>query len=682
MTTNSTTSPSDISAVAHLAAASYLDCGSTVDVSFQGRNPWTFEGWVLFAGLCPNSLIVSKPGEFEFGTQGKKVYAKRSPQIGPVSSDDVLDTIDWFHLAVTFDGTTMTLYVNGVPAGFVNVYDEGVSNKGQNFQLGPGLQGDLDSFRIWNVCVPADLIYTGQWEDYPAGTQGLLRQYDFSSVPPRETSGNNAPPSFKKEAVQVINAPGLFLTDSAYVDPYDDGGVNPGGGGNDSYTVLAWIHQTSTTEQQCIFSNGDAAGTTGINLFVDGGVVKARRGGQSGTLLASRTTLQPDTWYSIGYTYDGANQAIVINGLPDAQAAAPAILEMPEGIPLIGAAYSSLQQDPTMFFQGYIQFVSVWKVALSPAQIQSWMYNDPTNEAEVVANYGFSVAPAQNLTNGNPVGLVGGARLDVLETVATASAPRPKRLFEIARPPRTPRTEVGKDCDGSFQTVDPFHFFEPWSEEHRLYLVAELERALPPALPAALRRRMVEEHRARVDQIFDAAQSDPDSAPFRIDREIVGDHHVLTYRRGDEAIEIWRAPVTEVSDCTAWYLQLLATVAIGFFFVFGFTIRDKTMYDFFGNRINDAIGFLPQFRRIFNAPISPQTFLEVFRLLWEYRMVTPLLGVLWSGISYWTILNLALRIAGLLFPASSSLQVAYFLTQVAQNVQSVVAVWNQKPAGC
>src|SRR5436853_1228873 len=79
--------PMDQSAVVQLSAQAYLDCGTTLPISFLGTSPYTFEGWISFDGLCPDSTIVTKAGEFTFGVTGRKLYVQRTNQIMSLTSN-------------------------------------------------------------------------------------------------------------------------------------------------------------------------------------------------------------------------------------------------------------------------------------------------------------------------------------------------------------------------------------------------------------------------------------------------------------------------------------------------------------------------------------------------------------------------------------------------------------------
>jgi hypothetical protein len=113
------------------------------------------------------------------------------------------------------------------------------------------------------------------------------------------------------------------------------------------------------------------------------------------------------------------------------------------GAPLIGAAASSSAALPSLNFVGYIQSVSLWSYVLTAAQIQSYMTDDPINDAKCIADYDLVPPRAQNSWSLNTVGIVGNASVVSIRSAGTADAntiaqrPRPPLLRTVTH--MTPR---------------------------------------------------------------------------------------------------------------------------------------------------------------------------------------------------------------------------------------------------
>ena len=129
--------------------------------------------------------------------------------------------------------------------------------------------------------------------------------------------------------------------------------------------------------------------------------------------------LQPNTWYDIGVTYDGANLKIYIDGI--LMSDAPFTMGPSNDSPWNIGDDNIGSRD----FQGLIDDLRVWDVALSEEEIQSHIgaeIADPPNEPGLVALYNFEGSfngevPDQT-GNSNPVVLSAGSNIVPLLTVA------------------------------------------------------------------------------------------------------------------------------------------------------------------------------------------------------------------------------------------------------------------------
>jgi extracellular elastinolytic metalloproteinase len=174
----------------------------------QGNAPRTLEAWV--------NPTNTNCGLFIYGTNatnqraGLSLVANRLYYAGSnndLIGNTVLQTGRWYHVAATFDGTTLRLYVNGVlDATQANAY----ATTGTDWRMGttnlvgtaPSEQfsGRLDEVRVWNVArsaaevradmlaapalpLPAEVVaYYNFDQGTPAGANaGLATLYDLTS---------------------------------------------------------------------------------------------------------------------------------------------------------------------------------------------------------------------------------------------------------------------------------------------------------------------------------------------------------------------------------------------------------------------------------------------------------------------------------------------------------------------
>jgi len=139
------------------------------------------EGWVLidagpfkridrFLTMGAENLVIRHDG---FATPGTlHFYIKVNGQLQHISSQRLLKAGVFNHVAGTYDGTTMTLYLNGVPINRHSVKGKlATAENAVSFSGGETLDGLLDEFTLYNRALNADEIQA----IYQAGAAGKCR---------------------------------------------------------------------------------------------------------------------------------------------------------------------------------------------------------------------------------------------------------------------------------------------------------------------------------------------------------------------------------------------------------------------------------------------------------------------------------------------------------------------------
>ncbi|MEQ9572827.1 MAG: LamG domain-containing protein, partial [Nitratireductor sp.] len=166
------TPPAEQSVTLSLNAEAYVNLGTDIGIDFTNRSAFTIEGWFKFNGLCPDSTLYEKPGQISFKTRGQKVSASFVGQPMPLETDDILNTETDFHVAVTYDGQTLSLYVNGllrVQSSFSFTPPPANQNPAV---IGRDLQAYCHYVRLWSVARQQDEIYANEWTYLTSGTAG------------------------------------------------------------------------------------------------------------------------------------------------------------------------------------------------------------------------------------------------------------------------------------------------------------------------------------------------------------------------------------------------------------------------------------------------------------------------------------------------------------------------------
>ncbi len=203
-----------------LDGTGYGDCGQTDSLDFSGNVPYTLEAMVSLnsnenIGTFISRFIVGGgTGQYDLGVGSAQqhsisggstipyfnTYHQSSPWWLFSRTTPVLGT--WYHVASTYDGTTLSIYVNGVleaslpwagpnPTIAVNTLIGSYYN--QNNTVAASLASDFAYVRAWNVCRTAAEVQEFMNKN-PLNETGLAANYDFSSMSPVEGEDGNILP--------------------------------------------------------------------------------------------------------------------------------------------------------------------------------------------------------------------------------------------------------------------------------------------------------------------------------------------------------------------------------------------------------------------------------------------------------------------------------------------------------
>ncbi|HSA74359.1 MAG TPA: LamG-like jellyroll fold domain-containing protein, partial [Nitrososphaeraceae archaeon] len=184
---------------------SYLDVNST---STTQLTKFSVAAWFKTStDYDSNAFIVNKAGASEnlnYGiwmTNAEKVRAGFETSSGnAIFATSPLSYSDgkWHYAVVTFDGTTVTLYLDGIPVGTRAASGTPDSGGEEPIRMGANSDalanffiGNVDEVRVWNTALTAQQVtdaYTGKFD-----TKGQIEYLDFSApiVPLNNTSQIN-----------------------------------------------------------------------------------------------------------------------------------------------------------------------------------------------------------------------------------------------------------------------------------------------------------------------------------------------------------------------------------------------------------------------------------------------------------------------------------------------------------
>lgn len=404
-------------------STSYIDCGNKA--AFAPAQ-FTIEAWVYYQSTSGGYVISNEGWDGTNGAQGFSIRtsgAKIEFVLGAngawpalVSTTDIpLNT--WFHLAVTYSGTEMALYINGVQDATTPVATPMVTST-QNLSIGEGSMwkdrrfvGRMADLRFWNVVRTASEISTNMSASLLGTETGLIANWKMnegtgSTV--ADATGNNTltksddvawfVPEVENEITVTAPVSGLVF-DGTKTNSLVDLGADAAITSPAEFTVEALVNYTSLAGGYILSSEGSpAAGDEqGFSLRMNGDKIDFTVGA-NGTWpqIGSPNTTLLDTWYHVAATYSAAAMKLYVNGLEVASLASPAA---------IGASTQHLIMGEGSMWKGRglngkLGYVRMWSVAKTKQEIRDNANVYVTgSEANLLASWNNNIMDATTLAD-------------------------------------------------------------------------------------------------------------------------------------------------------------------------------------------------------------------------------------------------------------------------------------------
>ena len=342
---------------------------------------------------------------------------------------------NWHHIAATFDGTTRSIYVDGILKGSDN---PGSSHTvpAMNVRIGSTctlcggeyFNGGIDEVRIWNVGrTQCDVISYMNCE-IPSSETGLVANYHFNQgfdgtnnptvTTLTDVSGNSNSGTLTNFALTGATsnwiAPGgvvsgftttTVCTPAAALnfDGVDDN-VNLGNSINtildplNKITVEAWVNPSTTNGLGVIAGNYNTSGP-GMQFLLrrdfdqyafwvdDGSGFKVVNSGVSSVVIGS--------WQHVSGVWDGSQLLIYINGILNGTTGGVTGPSFVSSGNSVSIGYNSINEN----FTGTIDETRIWTIARTQCEINTYMNCEiPSSSVGLIANYHFNqgVASANN----------------------------------------------------------------------------------------------------------------------------------------------------------------------------------------------------------------------------------------------------------------------------------------------
>jgi len=192
--------------------SNYVNCGTSSSLEITGSTI-TLEAWIKPASFgsagCYANTIVSKEGGsthgfgLRCGGNGLLDFYVSQGWYAPgvTSPENALKTGIWQHVAGTYDGDTIRLYVNSqlVAKAQYTVsisYTSDPLYLASSYTWGRAFDGVIDEVRVWNVCRTASQLQLNAGKTLNGNETGLVAYYKMSdgsgtTLTDNSTNGNN-----------------------------------------------------------------------------------------------------------------------------------------------------------------------------------------------------------------------------------------------------------------------------------------------------------------------------------------------------------------------------------------------------------------------------------------------------------------------------------------------------------
>ena len=341
---------------------------------------FTISAWIYPTQHLSENAIISKLNGsnrnfvFRFQDAGKLHFHYTRPGgLTFVTTDNPVITLNqWQHVAVTWDGDKIRLYVDGV-----EVKEQTITDQGPTFQAAGSIRlgtlnfssermvGHMDHVQMRAFALPAEEIRCLEGPNVDPSQWDILNLPLDNSGDDISFNGNDA--NFYLVGVGTDrwgeNAMAANFTGSGYAVVPNIPQYNVL---SSAFTISAWIKPTTTAGTQAIISKAGAG--RDIVLRIDGGKLTAHYYVTGYTWCTPLTaTVNAGEWSHVACTWDGTTMAVYHNGemLQSITPATP---------PSFGAndwSIGSLTPTASETFIGQIDDVKVLDVALNVCELRS-----------------------------------------------------------------------------------------------------------------------------------------------------------------------------------------------------------------------------------------------------------------------------------------------------------------------
>jgi hypothetical protein len=681
------------------------EVNASLAFTFDGNQSFSVGVWFLPLSMAQQECIVyTTPSGFSINSNQGVIYLNWGGSNTQLSFEDAVLTVgQWQYLLITFssNGTGVgraSAYINGALCGQLSNVSPGTPVTCNTLSVGSGLYMQCMFVGLWKTCLTADLATT-PWQ-LSGAEDNLVLSANLDLSPPQDESGNSNALSVTEGAEFVTTCPALYLNIDGYATPsVADASAITVGNGSAPFSLGCWVYAGTPS----IFDGVDFTIVANGDIMLPGAFLAylqydaqsstyawcAQLGGVTGTGVSSTTTFAPETWHYVAMTFDGTTVTLYVDGTACGTAAPPSITSIAQPSVMFGATPDS--SSPGEFsnpFNGYIQALGIWSLALSTSQIQSLMTSPPADDTSTscVAYYDFQTAWADNDITGNPAALFNSAQV-TFQTSQSAETTGglgkvPSTRGRVPHPVRQLAESMG--IDGSVE-VDSLSFCPGKGTQTALTkqqiddILVSFNRLVGALVPEPLRDTYRDEGRRNLFMGLGVAAKIDGPLPGMVRHSIEGDQVVFQHYTVDGLLECGRFPTAEVSETAAWVIAIISTSISCLFTVLGVGFAANNLVKVLARWIQSVAGGVAQqglLATIASTPITGALVIKIVRTLAGSGMLTSAVAAAIAGTSWWssafTILSIVMQIAAIWL--TGGLFLAFMLTQLLVNIAQLIYV--------
>lgn len=384
----------------------------------------TIELWVNRTANMPDWQRLVGKGDMTYRTYG--VWLSSGGQLlfqsyGPSGSMDLAGPIiplnTWTHIACVRSGTQALIYVNGVLTNSTS-YPTTVSYSSP-LPLTVGYsgfhtlyRGRLDEIRIWNTLRSNSDIVNNMNTCLVGNEAGLVANYRMEDTPGSTIAADatangltevlvNMDPSSDWQAGSTLNKIMNNTVTVTMISPTVDASTSPGSGNalqfngsngqaalgnfsitsNNQRTVEFWMNASTTGAFMNPFASGTATNGQTFNIKVTPTGHLGFMGFNDDNYPSSGRQIADGTWHHVAISYNGVTLTAYIDGIVEWTAN--------KNLNTVGSNNflgRSNHAGAEQFYNGSLDEVRVWNVALTQTQIRDWMCTKLTNSYPSLCN--------------------------------------------------------------------------------------------------------------------------------------------------------------------------------------------------------------------------------------------------------------------------------------------------------